>query len=179
MIAIDDEIHCNHKYYVKKNHAICNMHIFLFFRWWYDMISRNSILFSKTKISKISSQLEISNVYLILFCRLFWTTRFRAEQTNGAESASAHSATRLLGLSDIVDTLFSIRISVSLTSSKMWPHILFALTEELAYFLAISMVEPGWLVSSITPLLAESSWWSSAAFCFLSYAYHPSLVTWP
>jgi hypothetical protein len=91
--------------------------------------TRILILFSNTKISKISSQLEISNVYLILFCRLFLTTGFRAEQTNSTELASTYSATHLLGLSDIVDALFSIAISVSLTSSNMRPSILFAVTE--------------------------------------------------
>jgi hypothetical protein len=74
------------------------------------------ILFSNTKISRISSWLEISNVYLILFCRLIWATGFRAEQTNGAESTSTHSTTHILGLSDIVSILFLIEISVSLTS---------------------------------------------------------------
>jgi hypothetical protein len=74
------------------------------------------IFFSNTKISNISSQLEISNVYLILFYRLICTTGFRAEQANGVELTSTHSATNLLGLSDIVSILFLIAILVSLTS---------------------------------------------------------------
>jgi hypothetical protein len=121
------------------------------------------IIFSSTKISKISSQLEISNVYFILFYRLFWTTRFRAEQTNGTESTSTHSATHLPGLSDIVSILFLIAMSVSLTSTNSWPSILFALTEELACCSVILILEAGWLVYSLIPLLAESSQWSSAA----------------
>jgi hypothetical protein len=108
----------------------------------------------------------MSNVYPILFCRLFWTTRFRVEQTNSVESASTHLATHLLGLSNILSILFLIAISVSLASLNMWPPILFALTEELACYLAISMLEAGWLVSSLIPLLAESSRWSSAALVF-------------
>jgi hypothetical protein len=49
----------------------------------------------------------------------FWTTGFRAEQMNGAESTSIHSATHLLGSSNIVSILFLIAISVSLTSLNM------------------------------------------------------------
>jgi hypothetical protein len=128
--------------------------------------ARILILFSNTKISKISSQLEMSNIYLLLFCRLFWTTGFRAEQMNGAESASTHSATHLLGLSDIINLLFLIAISVSLISLNMWPPILFALTKELACCSTMSMLEAGWLVSSAIPLLAESSWWSSVVLIF-------------
>jgi hypothetical protein len=128
--------------------------------------ARILILFSNTKISKISSQSQTSNVYHILLCWLFWRSGFRAEQTNDAESTSTHSATHLLGLSNIVSILFLIAISVSLTSLNMWPPILFALTEELACYSAISMLEAGWLISSIIPLLVESSWWSSAALVF-------------
>jgi hypothetical protein len=76
---------------------------------------------------------------------------------NGTELVSTHSATHLLGLTDVVSIIFLIAISVSLTSLNMCPPILFALTKELAYYSSISMLEVGWLVSSIIPLLADSS----------------------
>jgi hypothetical protein len=93
------------------------------------------ILFSNTEISKISSQLEMSNVYLILFYRLFLATGYRTEQMNGFESGHRpHLSTHLLGLFDIINILFLTVISVFLTSSNTWSSILFALTEELAHF---------------------------------------------